>query len=251
MSSASMQEAPADYSGPPAYVPVSGWAVAALVLAIVLALPALMGVYWPEALPLVIVVLSWGAMSARRRRGMGIAIAAGVIALLAGGYGVVVTKVAEAGFQSLFEPLLRGAEAGDKTTAERWLLPSEDAAARAEVWKQRFAAAQARVGKWNGVIEAGNFWTGPAGIVAPPSGVEEVPPVGEGSVGLGDALWIRAVCEKGPIWVAIQAKGKGPGTGLTEIAKSVQHDGKEDDKGLPAPKAIQDLRFYAPTGAAK
>jgi hypothetical protein len=249
MSSASMQDAV--YSGPPAYVPVSGWAVTALVLAIVLGLPALFGIYWPEALPLVIVILAWGSMSSRRRRGMGVAIAAGVIALLAGGYGFVTAKLAAAALQSLLEPVLKGAEAGDKAMAERWLLPSEDAAARAESWKKRFAAAQERVGKWTGTIEAGNFWAGPVAMVAPPSGVEEVPPLGEGSVGLGDAIWVRAVCEKGPVWIAIQAKADKPGTGFSELAKSVQHNGKEDDAGLAAPKAIKDLRFYVPTGAGK
>ena len=253
MNGSSMQQVPGDYTAPPVYVPVSGWAVTALVLAIVLALPALSAVYWPEALPVVIVILAWGPIAARRRRGMGLAIAAGVIALLAGGVGFAFSRVISSAMQSMFEPLLRGAEAGDAELAARWLTPDEDAAARAASWKARMAAARDRVGKWNGDIEVGSFWTGPLmGMIAQPSGIEEVPPAGEGSVGLGDAMWMRAPSERGMLWVAIQGDPKGrDGTGLTEMVKGLDKRAKEDDKGRPTPKIVHDLRFFVPTGAGK
>jgi hypothetical protein len=248
MNGDSMQQVSGDY--PPAYVPVSGWAVTALVLAIVLAIPALFGVYWPEALPLVLVILSWGSISSRRRRGMGLAIAAGVIALLAGGYGLFTAKLVAAVFQEKIQPLVEGARAGDEAFAGRWLVPGEDAAARAAAWKQRFAAAEERMGKWGGKIEAGSFLAGPLGVIAAPSGVVEVEPVGTGSVGLGEVVWFRAVADRGPIWIAIQGKPGEPGRGLEQMMKSIQHDVKQDSKGLDEPKAIYDLRFFVATGSA-
>jgi hypothetical protein len=247
MNGDSMQQAPADH--PPAYVPVSGWAISALVLSIVLGLPALFAVYWPEALPLVIVILAWGSISSRKRRGGGIAIAAGVIALLAGGYGFFTARVIEQVFQEGLDPLLRGAQAGDRAVAERWLAPGEDAGARAEAWKKRFEAAERVTGKWTGKIEAGTFWAGPLGVLAAPTGVEEVEPKGEGSVGLLEVAWFRAIAEKGPIWFAIQGKPGGePGRGLEQMMRNLQHGVKQDAKGFAEPKAIFDLRFYVPTG---
>lgn len=249
LNGASMQQMPGDY--PPAYVPVSGWAVTALVLAIVLALPALSAVYWPEALPIVIVLLAWGSIASRRRRGMGLAIAAGVIALLAGLFGFAEARVISVAMQSLFQPLLHGAEAGDAEVAARWLAPTEDAGRHAAAWKARMESARARVGKWSGEVEVGGFWAGPWGMIMQPTGVEEVAPAGDGSVGIGDAVWVRAPSEKGVLWVAVQGDSKQPGGGVAEMVKGLDKQAKEDDKGRPTPRSIHDLRFFVPTGAGK
>src|SRR5438105_13125107 len=72
------------YAAPPAYRPMSAGAITALVLSIVLLLPALFGIWWVEIAPILIAALCWGGISGGRRRGAGLAIAASIVALLGG-----------------------------------------------------------------------------------------------------------------------------------------------------------------------
>ena len=249
-----MHPPPGDYPSayPPVYVPVSGWAVTALVLAIVLAFPSFLGVYWPEALPLVIVVLSWGPIASRQRRGTGLAIAAAVIALLGALAGFGVARAFTATMREKFAPLYQIAQAGDVEGAGRWLIPADadKAAARADLWKRRFAAAVERYGAWSGEIEAGSFLTGISALLIPPNGVEELEPRGGDPVTIGQAVWLRLPFAKATIWTAVQGDPKAPqGQGFSDLFKKVldKDSRREDGKGQDLPHAVHDLRFYVPT----
>ena len=74
-----------EHSGPPPYVPLSGGAVTALVLTFVAFFIGLVGPWWSEAVPLLIVVMCWGGISRGVRRGRVVAIIALVLAVVAFG----------------------------------------------------------------------------------------------------------------------------------------------------------------------
>ena len=175
-----MNDAPSpthDYPAPSAYRPLSGGAITALVLAILLAFFAIMGPWWFEVIPLAIAALAWGGISDGRRRGSGVAIAACVIALLAGvGAFFVVQRTAE-GMQALSDKFMSGLDKDDRATLTPWVLKGEEPTATLDAWHARYAAVQAEFGAYSGstVIRVG-LWGPVIGLLQAPEDVTEIAP---------------------------------------------------------------------------
>ena len=85
------------HAAPPPYVPMSGGAVTALVLAVVLLVGSLIGPPWCEAMALAIAALSLPAIRRGKRRGKGVAIAAIVLAWVGVGAGVMFQHMSNGG----------------------------------------------------------------------------------------------------------------------------------------------------------
>ena len=232
------------YAAPPAERPTSAGAIVALVLAIVLLLPAFMGVWWVELIPVLIAALSWSGISNGTRRGSGLAIAASIVAVLGGMGTFLLHRQMAKMFEQLLTPFADALAADDRATLEKWTVEGADASALADKWKRRVDAAKQELGAYRGQLGFGDTWFGSfKDLVVPPSGLEEFEPKGESTLGPAGALWIRATFEKGQAWLALEGKrdAKHPtgGTSVLEMFKHVDPDGH-----LADPHSIADVRLF-------
>lgn len=216
-----------EHAAPPAYRPLSGGAVTALVLAIVPGLGAMFGLWWLEAVPLAIVLLSWPAISAGRRRGRGLAITAGIIAAVAGGLGFLIAHEGRKAFEAQFDGLVTALDKGDRAEIDRWVADGVDKDAVAKEWTAALAAAKAIAGPYAGrtIVESG--WLGPVGAVfGVPDGVVDVVDPSRPVPILGTALWFQVAFQKETLWGAcvIAKDAQSLGEAKDALAKKQQAD---------------------------
>ena len=192
-----------DHSGPPPYVPLSGGAVTALVLSIVAFFIGLVGPWWVEAVPLLIVLMCWGGISRGVRRGMVVAIIAIVFSLVGGAINYFAQKALATAIGEGFAPVVRALEKDDRAKLEQWAGTGPDRDARIERWAARAKAAWAAEGAFKGELEVPFLkWGFAVGIVAAPNYREEFEPKGEKPPATGAAFWFRAPCANGDVYVA-------------------------------------------------
>lgn len=191
-----------EHAAPPAYTPLSGGAVTALVLALLLAIPAMAGVWWLEVLPLLVVLLSWSAISGGRRRGRGLAIVAGALALTVGAWSYVSVRVTVAKLETDFDVLMTALDKGDRKELEGWIV--KDAPADSlDRWVRDFATARGRAGPYAARVIVAPGIGGPiVSMLMPPSSVVDAVDAARPPLGFGRALWFQAVCQKQRLWVA-------------------------------------------------
>ena len=236
------------YAAPPAYRPMSAGAITALVLSIVLLLPALFGIWWVEIAPILIAALCWGGISGGRRRGAGLAIAASIVALLGGlaalaGHRMLADKV-----ETALTPFAEALVVDDRATLSKWATEG-DLDTRADLWKRRMSAAKEEAGAFRHRVAVGSTWTGTFfGMIFAPGDVEEIEPKGEKWPGPGEALWIRAPFEREDIWLAIEGR-KDPKSKAASMTL-VQELDPDSDGHLPAPHWVVDVRLFRPRKAS-
>ncbi len=227
-----------EHAAPPAYAPLSGGAVTALVLALLLAIPAMAGVWWLEALPLLVVLLSWSAISGGRRRGRGLAIVAGALALTVGAWSYVSVRATVAKLEADFDVLMTAIDKGDRKQLEGWLV--KDAPAdTVDRWVSGFATARARVGAYASRTVVAPGIGGPVvSMLMPPSAVVDAVDPARPPLGFGRALWFQAACQKERLWVAGLLLPEGTDTSDADAKAAV---GDLDGGGHVR---FRDVRFY-------
>jgi len=240
--------AEAEYSGPPAYVPVSGLSVTALVLAIVLFFVAIIGPWWCEILPVLLVILAWGSLARRKRRGKPVAIIALVLALAAGGYAYSAQKAISTVVGEQVAPVVVALGKGDRAEVSKWLAEgAADREARIDRWLARAKAAQAAEGDFQGeLLIPFNLWGFMAGLMAKPDVREEFEPKGDASPVVGATFWFRAACARGNVYVAFDC---GSPEKFSKAMKEMQGTpGSSDPKARSMKdafgKTIEEVRFF-------
>jgi hypothetical protein len=193
------------HAAPPPYRPLSALAVTAIVVAIFGAVLAIGGTWWIVLPGLVLGALAWSALSSGRKRGRVLALAAAVLSLVAGVGAFVMHRLMAEGLETSLEPFVEALVRDDAQSLSRWLpegLPRDEILAR---WRERMAATRGRVGGYAGRIEVGDVWWGAlVTTFAPPRDLgPEIGPGDERPPGIGQAFWLRAHFEKGPVWIAL------------------------------------------------
>ncbi len=239
--------AEAEYSGPPAYVPVSGTAVTALVLSIVLFFVALFGPWWCEIVPILLVMLSWGALARRTRRGKAVAIIALVLALLGGGFAYYTQKTISTLFGEQLAPVVVALEKGDRAEIAKWLPEGPDRDAKIDRWVARAKAAREAEGAFKGELHIPfNLWGFMGGLIAKPDVREEFEPRGEVPPRTGSTFWFRAPCAKGDVYVAFDC---GSAERFQAATKEMQGTPGANEPKVRSMqdafgKAIEEVRFF-------
>lgn len=245
---------PAPHPAPaPLRAPMSGEAITAFVLSLVLGLVALFSGYWLVALvPIALGIHMLMRGKGGRLRGQGFAITAIVLGVLGAlmGYGAVVTyntlyeEIGEGALSALADEEGRTADGEGDIFTEWWLREDAAASGVAQMLRQRHASVVERFGAFTGKVEAGStfgplpLWSSPdvraADEIAGPLGADSAPPTA-----LMRALWVRAHYERGVLDVALVTTERPEefedvATGLERMAAG----GKA--------RILRDIRFYAP-----
>ena len=236
-----------EYSGPPAYVPVSGAAVTALVLSVVLFFVALFGPWWCEIVPILLVILAWGALARRTRRGKPVAIIALVLALCGGAFAYYTQETISTLFGEQLAPVVLAIEKGDKTEIATWLPEAPDRDAKIDRWIARAKAAREAEGAFQGELRIPfNLWGFMVGLMKRPDVREEFEPKGELPPPAGSTFWFRAKGAKGDVFIAFDC---GNAERLQQATKDMQGAGGSKDPQSRSMKevfgkAIEEVRFF-------
>lgn len=225
---------------PPGYDtrPRAGIAVWALALAIVLmVVSAFTGFLWILLLPAAILgVIAMVRIDPAVRKGRGMAIAALVIAALAGSCQYVVARQFLSGAAEVAEGVLAAASGEDEKKIDAWL--TEDAVAKGEGAniRARLAAVVERMGPWRREAETGSALLGMWSLSAVPDGVEHVGGAGEEDHTIRPgAGWVTAHFEKGPVHVELLVN--------MQALQTVDKEAYEKGHALPI---LDEVRFYVP-----
>ncbi len=215
--------------------PMSGAAITAFVLSLVIGLFSLVGVWWANAVPLAVAALAWPGISKGRRRGGGFAIAAALISVLAG-IGVYALWHEVSGMMARsFGHTLAVVDQGDEAEVRKRISSDEDADAVLLRLKERVEKVHASFGRYAGETSIPMGWFGPIWtLIFPPGDVEEVGGEGEiPSLGQGKHawFWFQAKFERATLWVAFEI-----GRGEAEASD----EPKEEFRFGP----IRDVRFF-------
>jgi hypothetical protein len=218
------------YPAPPAWRPMSAMAILSLVLAILLALVAFLGLWWVEVFPLLLGLFALSATGPMKKRGKGIAIAGVVVAAAAGAFAFAVHRGIEIAIEDHFKGFVAALDGADPVKAATFAAEPEKAAAAIPTWIARAAAARERLGAYSGKLSVGSLFFGIAGAFVPPKDVDEVEPRGAKDPDHEATLWARVKYERGTAWFSI--------SGDPEKLK--------DMKGEKIPPVVTDVRVYLP-----
>ena len=214
---------------------MSGLAITAFVLSLVLGLLSLVGIWWVNGIPLLFAVFAWPGISSGRRRGAGFAIAASVLSVV-GAVGVFLMYRGVASvLEQSFHKYMTALENGDAEELAKWMPEGEDATAAVPRWKDRMDKVHDAGGKSAGPTtgRAGGF--GPAGSLGvAPEGVVAIDDSGpKPTLAAGEAyFWFEASFERGDVWVAIGIPG-GRRSGFTGQQLGAVRDVRFFRKGAP------------------
>jgi hypothetical protein len=202
---------PAD--APPPYRSMSALAVIALVLSIVFLLGAVLGFWWLELVPVLLCVAAWGGISAGRKRGGGLAIAAALVAILGGLGSFACHRAVRTGVRDVVGEFVAALHRDDLATLERWATKDETKPfpERAALWKQRLDAGRAVTGAWTNDVELkGNLFFPMAWVVpmAPPGLVPVGPKAETTEEESGMKLWVRAPGARAELWLALHVNAR-------------------------------------------
>lgn len=192
-----------EHAAPPAYRPLSAGAVTALVLAILLAIPALLGVWWLEAVPLLLVVLAWSGISSGRRRGRGVAVFAGVLAVAVGATSYFAMKAYVAQLETDFDRLLTALEKDDRQELAKWVVKDAEVDPTVTRWVASYAATRARGGAYASRTIVRPGFLGPlGGLFSVPEGIVDATDATRAVPGVLRAVWFEAAFPNARVWVA-------------------------------------------------
>ena len=184
-------------------VPLSGGAVTALVLSIVIAVVGIVGPWWSEVVPLLIVLACWRGVFGGRRRGKVVAILALVISLCGAAAHYFIQQAAAAQLSESFAPVVRALANDDRAKLEAWVGTGADRDARLDRWLARAKAAREAVGTFRGDLDVSfRRWGFVLGLLGTPSFRQEFEPRGAEPPTPGATFWFRAPCANGDVFVA-------------------------------------------------
>lgn len=229
------------HDAPPAYRPLSGGAVTALVLAVLLAIPAMIGVWWLEAIPLAIVALCWSGVSSGRRRGKAVAIIAAVLSITAGAWAYLTARAIAAEFEAQFDKLMVALEKGDRQELTTWVVEGPDRDATVDRCLAAYAGLRGRFGAYASRTKLQPSPWGPVhGAISTPDDLVDAVDPARAVPGTLRAIWFEAAFSKARVFVA--------GLLFADDADVKEQDLNASMDGMKAGGHIRfrDLRFYVP-----
>jgi len=228
-----------EHDAPPAYRPLSGGAVTALVLALLLAIPAMIGVWWLEAIPVLIVLLSWSGFSSGRRRGKVLALVAGGIAVTVGGFAYAGSRAIATEIERQFDRLMTALEQGDRKELAEWVVEGPDRDATVDRCLAAYAGLRGKFGTYASRTKLQPSPWGPFhGAMATPGGIVDAADPARAVPGPWRAVWFEAGFSKAKVFVA--------GLLFAEGAEVQEHDLDASMAGMKTGGHVRfrDLRFY-------
>lgn len=224
------------------YRPLSGLAVTAFILSLVLFFVAMYGLWIVELIPLGLGILTLVTVKPGAKRGRVLAVWAIVIAIGAGSCTYLMHSSARSAVGKMSTSLLSALSAKgiEDADAEKVLAPwfhkpvLEKHPDRIKDVRARYALVEAELGAYQGEVDLGSVYRGAMTFMLPPDGVEEIGS-GDDPTGLRAVVWVKAVFEKGPAIMAIVLKGGGQ--------DDIFALGELRDSEAPI---VGDLRFYRP-----
>lgn len=236
--------------GPPPYRPLSGGAVTALVLALLLALFAYAGVWWLMVLPVLVVALAWPGVSSGRRRGKVLLWITLALSVGLGGISYLNQRHAAEELDRALTPLMTAIDKDDRVTLEKWALESVPKPAAFDLWRSRLENARKEVGTWSGSLRIDPGWVGVSmGLFLLPGNVVEVEPVGPAPIDHFKAAWLRAPHAREDLWIAVEIGESGKETeGLKDFARwldaRTRGVGGPKDAVVAGPRFLRDVRVF-------
>jgi hypothetical protein len=218
---------------------MSGLALSAFVVSLVLAFVSMLGVWVVMALPLLLGVLAWTNTSPERFRGRALGMWAVGISLLCGSCSYLIHEDGVDRVRTVGAGVLGALQGKQTDRLEDWLTPDAREKGVAAKLRERFDAVVAQVGPYAGEVEAGGTFTGMIPSMIPPTDLVEVGSSGSASPPApGEALWVRARFERETLHVGVVVGGGGP--------QGFQNALQEMREG--ASPIVSDLRFFRSGG---
>lgn len=237
--------------GPPPYRPLSGGAVTALVLTLLLAFFALGGPWWLMGLPVLVVLLSWGGVSSGRRRGKALLWISLVLSVGIGAFAWWTHQQVAKQLDRAVTPLVTALDKDDRAALSKWTIASLDRDAAFDVWKRRVEAVRKDAGPWSGHLRLDQGWFGVmVHVLMTPAGATEVEPVGAEPIPPMKAIWICAPHTREDVWFALELGEPGKHEeGLKAFAEWVgggvtRGVGGPKDGPAEGPRFLRDVRVF-------
>jgi len=240
-----------DHDAPPPERPMSGWAVIALVTALVSVAASVLTLYWwLPLIPLAIGVLVLVKVSPRERRGRVLATIGLVITLFAGSCTFMLQRGVRAMVANSVGGILGAlASTGSPKIQEeaiaKWASKGAMDDGLVDRLRPRYAAVAERFGAYQPPTQAGTWYGGVAELGMPPvEGLREIPDnPGSAQPDFGHTMWARARFGDHEVHVAIEIFGGPGGDSPMDVARTARPDGS-----VPW---VSDMRFFvAPDGNA-
>jgi hypothetical protein len=201
---------------PSTWKPLSGLAVTAFVLSLLLILIALPGLWIVQLVPLLLGVFTLMTVKPGQKRGRILAVWAIIISLAMGSCAFTMHQgmrgVLSGTTESILSVLSSKAADAEKTKSLRtWAWPKaleKDNTLPAK-WMERYAGVVAKYGAWEETFELPSILYGSTPLLMAPEGMIEIgsedakPP----NWTMGSAIWTPAVFEKGLVYVAVVLQG--------------------------------------------
>jgi hypothetical protein len=197
---------------PTAWKPLSGLAVTAFVLSLLLILVALPGLWIVQAVPFLLGIYTLWTVKVGQRRGRILAVWAIVISLAIGSCSLTMHQgmrgMLSGTTESILSVLSSKSSTEEKTKSLRaWAWPKalEKDEALPQTWMQRYADVVAKYGAWKESFDLPSIFLGSTPLLMPAEGLvevgsEDVKPPGWTT---GSTIWTAAVFEKGLVYVAV------------------------------------------------
>ncbi len=233
-----------EHPAPPStWKPLSGWALTAFVLSLVLIVVALYGYWIVEALPLAIGIITLKKVKRGEKRGRLFALWAIIIAFGVGSCSYMIHSGSRGIFSKTAESLMSVLSSQSPTeqkaeSLRAWAWPKalEKDPKLPTTWMDRYAGVVAKYGPWLERFDLPSLWSGMRSMLMTPADVVEIgsddvkPPAWPPWA----AFWVKAPFEKGMVYVAVvfQDGGQDAGMALKELKP------KEESA------IIGDVRFY-------
>ena len=236
------------HPAPAGWRPLSGLALTAFILSLVLVLPALGGYWWLQAVPALLGIGVFLWVKPQKRRGRLFGMFAALIALAVGFLGFQMHQVMRTSSATMADSVLTALDAQvsdeerDKALTP-WLDEKVREGDRLSQIKARYAVVQGAVGRYTGEIDTGSIFAtafqflhadGPS----PGRDMEELGnPEGQVTLPLEGTLWLPARFEGGTVHIAITL-GEG---GLEAFQQALAKW-----QGRSPAAVIGDVRFFRP-----
>ena len=236
---------PPPQGAPPGWRPLSGLALTAFIVSLLLGTASFFsGAWWLAGVAALLAIAGLMRAAPARFRGRGFAIAGLVISLGCGSCAYFTQKQFSGMATRLAGGVMRvlDADVAEDVRTERlrdWLHPTAIDAGQMDILRTRWADLESKMGPYTGEVEAGSTFGGHMGILIGPQDASLVqsddPERGrpDMATSAGKIMWTRAAFEKGIVHVALFFQ--------KELGAEMSEDMAREETPV-----LKDVRFYIP-----